>query len=191
VLHELDLALFRAINTGFSTAPFDGLARALQHPWWLWAPLVGWALWLLWRGDRHTRLFVIGAVVAVVVTDVFCAQVLKPLVGRMRPTIALEGVRMVLGRKSGFSFPSNHAANMAAAAVWFSLRYRRWWPAWVTVALIVGVSRIYAGVHYPADVLGGFAVGAAVAVATAWVFEMIEQQFERGDTAQSGNESSK
>ncbi|MDP8224170.1 MAG: phosphatase PAP2 family protein [Candidatus Lernaella stagnicola] len=178
MLYELDLRLFELINRGFTAKGLDWLAVALQDPWWLWVPLGAFAAYLLVKGGRQGRWFVLAAVVAVVLTDVFCAQVLKPLIGRPRPTIALEGVRMLLGRKSGFSMPSNHAANIAAAALLFSIRYRRLAPVFVIVALAVGWSRVYAGVHYPLDVLLGYAIGAVFAALTMMAKDSLAKRFE-------------
>jgi undecaprenyl-diphosphatase len=83
-----------------------------------------------------------------------------------RPRPALE---VALAHAGGFSFPSGHA--MASAAVYgalavvVSLRFERarWWATTACVALVlaIGWSRIYLGVHYPSDVLAGWALGAA------------------------------
>jgi undecaprenyl-diphosphatase len=71
-----------------------------------------------------------------------------------------------------FSFPSGHAmasATLATALVLLAWRTRYHWPAVILLpafALVVGLARIYLGVHYPSDILAGFAV------AVAWVFAM-------------------
>lgn len=86
--------------------------------------------------------------------------VLKALVARPRP----EGFR--LAQASGFSFPSGHS--MAAMAffgliIWFVWRYERnprmrsgLTAAFSFIILMIGVSRVYLGVHYASDVVGGF-----------------------------------
>jgi undecaprenyl-diphosphatase len=90
------------------------------------------------------------------------------------------------------SFPSGHS--MAAALIWPALaallaRADRRSSRGVQVYLmgvalavtgIVGVSRVYLGVHYPTDVLGGWALGAAWAVATWWVAEEIDRRARPG-----------
>ena len=74
--------------------------------------------------------------------------------------------------ETSFSFPSGHAmgsATLATALILLTWRGRWHWPALVLMplfALIVGAARIYLGVHYPSDILAGFAV------AVAWVFGM-------------------
>lgn len=96
---------------------------------------------------------------AIGVTSLIVNQVVKPMVARPRPFEAVPGVRVIDGRPSSSSFPSGHAANAAAGA----LALGRIWPqgrvaAWV-IAGSIAFSRVYVGVHYPLDVLGGALVG--------------------------------
>jgi undecaprenyl-diphosphatase len=176
MLLELDVQLFRAINERWTCAAMDWLGVGLQNPWWLWPPALALAGWLLWKGDRRDRYFVLAVVLAVAASDLVCARLLKPWIGRLRPTETLEGVRALVGCKHGFSMPSNHAANLAAAAMLLAARWRRLaWPAAATV-LFVGYSRIYVGAHYPLDVLAGYAVGVIVGVIALAAWERTEPQ---------------
>ena len=107
---------------------------------------------------------------AVGAADFIASGILKELVARPRPTRVpeLEGVlHLVNGYKSGrYRFVSSHAANTMAVALLFSLIWRN---KIATVGLMLWVaancySRMYLGVHYPTDILGGLMVGALVAV---------------------------
>ena len=107
---------------------------------------------------------------AVGVADFIASGILKDLVARPRPTRVpeLEGVlHLVNGYKSGrYGFVSSHAANTMACALLFSLIWRN---KIATYGLMLWVaancySRMYLGVHYPTDILGGLMVGALVAV---------------------------
>ena len=73
--------------------------------------------------------------------------------------------------ETNFSFPSGHAVGAAAFAVAVGYSVNRWWKLtlWV-IALLVGLSRLYVGVHWPSDVLAGWAIGAltSVVVFTSW-----------------------
>lgn len=104
--------------------------------------------------------------VAVFVVD----TLIKPLVGRPRPTAipALVSHLHVLGRvppASSFSFPSGTAAACACAAAWIAIRFgRRAGIAAALLGLLLSLTRLYAGVHWPSDLVAGWVVGAAVAL---------------------------
>ncbi|MBO5013298.1 MAG: phosphatase PAP2 family protein [Paludibacteraceae bacterium] len=107
---------------------------------------------------------------AVGAADFIASGILKDWVARPRPTRVpeLEGVlHLVNGYKSGrYGFVSSHAANTMACALLFSLIWRN---KIATCGLMLWVaancySRMYLGVHYPLDILGGLTVGALVAV---------------------------
>lgn len=111
---------------------------------------------------------------AVGVADFIASGILKELVARPRPTrvLELEGVlHLVNGYRSGrYGFVSSHAANTMVCALLFSMIWRN---KIATVGLMLWVaancySRMYLGVHYPLDILGGLMVGTLVAV-TAYV----------------------
>ena len=107
---------------------------------------------------------------AVGLADFIASGILKDLVARPRPTRVpeLEGVlHLVNGYRSGqYGFVSSHAANTMAVALLFSLIWRK---KITTCGLMLWVaancySRMYLGVHYPLDILGGLMVGILVAV---------------------------
>ena len=116
---------------------------------------------------------------AVGAADFIASGILKELVARPRPTRVpeLEGVlHLVNGYRSGqFGFVSSHAANTMACALLFSLIWRN---KIATCGLMLWVaancySRMYLGVHYPTDILGGLIVGALVAVAMYQVLRVL------------------
>jgi undecaprenyl-diphosphatase len=97
--------------------------------------------------------------------------VLKQVFARARP----EGVHLVAA--GGYSFPSGHSMASAAVYLAFALVVARLRPSWapaawalaVLIALAVGVSRAYLGVHYPSDVIAGWSLGAALALGLSFL----------------------
>lgn len=115
-------------------------------------------------------VMIVAIVAAVGLSDFIASGILKDLVARPRPTRVpeLEGVlHLVNGYRSGqYGFVSSHAANTMASGLLFSLIWRN---KIATVGLMLWVavncySRMYLGVHYPLDILGGLIVGALMAV---------------------------
>jgi len=64
---------------------------------------------------------------------------------------------------TSYSFPSSHAVNIFAAAYFLSQPFKRLVPLFFGIAAIVAYSRIYIGIHYPLDVIGGAGIGLLIA----------------------------
>lgn len=97
---------------------------------------------------------------------------LKEMVAAPRPLslLGVEAVRVFDAADSAFSFPSGHSASAALVATSLWVVLPSWFRALALVLCVaVGVSRIWLGMHFPSDVLAGFASGAGVAAASAFL----------------------
>ena len=165
---QWDLTLFHLINGEWSNPLFDLLMPFATNPTPFLIPLilvgVGLSLW----GGRKGRLLLAMALLLLVVSN-GVSELLKLWVQRPRPCQALEAVRVLVGCSGrSFSFPSSHAVNISAQALLFAYFYRPLVVPLLLVAALVGYSRVYVGVHYPADVLAGFLVGLSCAGLLIW-----------------------
>src|SRR3954449_3239559 len=93
--------------------------------------------------------------------------VLKQLFGRVRPDLEnLQSQRRLRREPGSLSFPSGHSSSAAAFVTGVAMESPLAGVALAPVAFGVGYSRVHVGVHYPGDIMAGFAVGGAVAAAT-------------------------
>jgi undecaprenyl-diphosphatase len=92
----------------------------------------------------------------------YIASFLKTVIGRPRPFVIFTDANLLCGIEKSFSFPSNHAAFAFMAATILSAFFSRWRALLYLLAAAVGFSRIYIGVHYLSDVIGGAVLGMAV-----------------------------
>jgi len=141
------------------------------------------AAWWTSRSSRRASRAVAGVLWAAggtVVAWVVAHFVLKPVVAERRPYLALAHVEVLLTRTHGYSFPSGHAT-VAGAVIAGLLLARR--PIAATIASVLGLffcfGRVYTGMHYPFDVLGGLAVGAVVMLLTFPVAVPLLDRFDR------------
>ncbi|HMI29198.1 MAG TPA: phosphatase PAP2 family protein [Gaiellaceae bacterium] len=103
-------------------------------------------------------------VVAIALAD-WSATGIKALVDRPRPPSRYPEPKTLVPVPHDAAFPSGHAATSFAAATMLSFAFPRFAPALVLLAAAVAFSRVYVGVHYPLDVIGGAALGALIAIA--------------------------
>jgi undecaprenyl-diphosphatase len=181
-LMALDRAVASALHRSALGHPvLTHLNRVLTDwvwdPWTMRALLVATVGWLLWRGERLLAVWVV--VVGAVGTA--AQQGLKAAVGRRRPTWPdpVDSAHYA-------AFPSGHAVTATVVCgllLWLLHRYgagRVVWRVAVTVSVVsvvgVGLTRIWLGVHWPSDVVGGWLLGALMVALAVVSYE----RFGRG-----------
>jgi len=178
-LFRWDVNFFYLINSRTQNAFFDLIMPVLSDiDLWRW-PLIAVIVAVTIFGKRRARITILAALVAVALSDQLSSGLLKPLVCRPRPSHVLEGVRLLAGRGGRYGFPSSHAANVFSAWIVLALRHPRLKYALAVIPLGVAYSRVYMGVHYPLDVIGGALLGLGVGLGLAALAGLTRRWEER------------
>ena len=176
---EIDRSVFDAV-AGWSSPLLDKIMPALSIAASfsrLWMAIA--ALFAVFGGTKGRKTAVEG-MAAIGVTSFLANVVLKGLTDRPRPTDPVPEERE-LKKPDSSSFPSGHTASAAAFSGVVDRAYPALWVPINTLAGAVGFSRVYTGVHYPGDVLGGWILGKAV----AWGVDRVARRLGLGGSATS------
>jgi undecaprenyl-diphosphatase len=147
----------------------------------IWLPLFALAIWGFWKEKNWLFwLPLVFIALALTISDQIASSLMKPFFERFRPSHSPEIghlIRLYEGYKGGkYGFVSAHAATSFATAVFvfqfFKTTTRRWigflYLAW---AVLFSYTRIYLGVHYLGDILGGALLGTLTAFFCFWLFQ--------------------
>ncbi|MBO5445333.1 MAG: phosphatase PAP2 family protein [Muribaculaceae bacterium] len=166
ILSSIDDQILLFFN-GNHTAFLDSFMSLITGKW-IWIPFYLLLVDMIFRklGPKYALMVLLSVVLAIVMTDQICASVIRPYIGRLRPcnpdNPIYQYITIVNGiSPGGYSWPSCHAANTFALATLLSLvfRIRVFTLGIFAWAVMVSVSRLYLGVHYPTDILCGAAFG--------------------------------
>jgi undecaprenyl-diphosphatase len=178
-LNHLDTALFLFFNRDLACPVLDPFFTTITNGrFWIIPGLLMATAFVL--KERKAALWaLIMAAITVALSDQITCAIIKPLVHRLRPcnpSVMIEGGRFLLGLKTSLSFPSAHAANWFAQAMLFTLLYPRRGFWFFLCAAAVAYSRIYVGVHYPIDVLGGAVLGVVIGAAVFFAWRTVAKR---------------
>jgi len=181
-LRSIDQAIFHLFNIQMTNPAFDIFFPAITdlHKTNIFRIVFLPVLLILWIYLYRLRGLAMAVLLTISLglTDLFGAMAKRHWM-RSRPfSVELDFIQR--SGAGGFSFPSNHAANMFCAACFLSAFFPRFRILFFTIAILVCISRVYNGVHYPSDVLGGAIIGTFFGIFGSKVAQQIVQWLKGG-----------
>lgn len=165
-LLTLDTQIFQLINLSYHNIILNNLAVIVSYFGTLGVIALILLLFLFFdkrKGKKIAILLLIGAVLSVIFVWSIKYSILRP-----RPYTVIPNV-VLLGIESDSSFPSGHSVNSAYMAYILAKECNN--KYFLIIPILVGLSRIYMGVHYPSDVLCGILLGILIAIISEYIFD--------------------
>ena len=167
-MEKWNIAIFNFIHNWSGRSVFADVAGIVFAEYLPYLLVLGFLV-LVFREPGARRKFYLFAegVLAVILARGIISESIYFFFHTVRP-YAFFGFAPLIG-ESGSSFPSGHMAWFfaLALAVWFADRKWGWW--YLALSFIMGIARIYVGVHWPFDILGGIVIGLASALFVHWM----------------------
>lgn len=169
LLYSIDLTIFYFINHTLSTPILDKIFPFITDiKNWHIAYIILLGI-CFFKGGRIGKIAVLGVLLLITVSDQVSSSLLKHWIGRIRPCEALSDVNLLAVCTGSYSFPSSHAVNNFAAAMFFVKLFPKFKWLLFSVAAIIALSRPYVGVHYPSDIIGGAVIGCVIGYVFAYL----------------------
>ena len=148
-----------------------------------WIPFYAFLIYLIFKQKGKEGFWILLSIAMLItMADQGSVQLFKNIFERLRPCHVLEHVRLVTERCGGqFGFVSSHASNAFALAIFLGkiLANKKWFIGLFIWATLVAYSRVYVGVHYPLDILGGMLWGTFVALVMFNMYQLFREKFVR------------
>lgn len=183
-LLQFDTELFLKIHLGLTNTFFDFLMPLLRKPTF-WIPLYAFIVIYSIAAYKKKGVFIIVMIlVTFAIGDLTASRLIKKNVKRIRPCNEVALSNQIVHRVAcgtGYSFPSSHATNHFAIAVFLiGTFYRRWKPV-VPLAILwaasISFAQVYVGVHYPIDVTCGAILGILIGLLTTFIYKKYQHKF--------------
>ncbi len=172
VIINVDKKIFTFFNSSIANPVFDIFFPIITNQdIWIIPILLGIII-LSIRGGTKGRIASIVLIIGVILADYSSAQIIKPYFQRLRPSHdILDQIRLLVPKGGRYGFVSSHAANMYVSATILGYFYSKQKRLFFTIASLVAFSRVYVGVHYPADIVFGGLLGYGLGwiTITSWV----------------------
>lgn len=192
-LVDIDKQVMLALN-GSNSLYLDGVMKIYTSTA-VWIPVALVLLFIVLKNNspRGSLLTVLAVALTIVATDQVSSNLIKPLVGRLRPCNDPSIMHLIDTfngyRSGGYSFTSSHACNSFGIFTVVSLiiRNRTLSLSLLLWAVINSFSRIYLGVHYPGDILCGALLGAALGGMVYLAYNFIRKRIENSSVRITAN----
>jgi len=156
-LHLIDISILQLVNLSFHNIILDNIFLMISNMGTIIFWIVISILLYLFGNEKGKKIATKMIIILVITTAI--TSLVKIIVMRPRPYVELTNL-ILLDLGTDYSFPSGHTTTSTAMAFTLSKEYHKWIV--MIIPLIVAFSRMYIGVHYPSDVLGGFLLGIGI-----------------------------
>jgi len=180
--YNIDSWLLHFINNTLSNPLFDKFFPFITEVKNWYVAYIILFLILVIKGGRIGRIASIALIILIIASDQFSSFFLKNLIARVRPCNVFTDLNVLVTCTESFSFPSSHAVNNFAAAMFFAKIFPRLKWSFFIVATLLAFSRPYVGVHYPLDIVGGALIGLFFGYIFAFLVLKIDNLFTQRKT---------
>lgn len=158
LLQSLDQLLLQFINLSYHDIFLDNFVLLISYMgvafFWIIVAII-----LYFKGNEKGKSVAKKMIIILIMVTII-TQLIKILIMRPRPYTELSNL-VVLATESDYSFPSGHTSTSVSMIYVLAKEYDNYF-LWI-IPIIIGLSRLYLGVHYPSDILGGFLIGLVIA----------------------------
>ncbi len=170
-LKSIDVVLFNLINQN-GLIEIDYIMQIISNKF-VWIPLYLYLVYIIYKKFKNKFFKILSSLIILIfLADYGSVKLFKEIFERLRPCYALDYIRLVGDCGGQYGFISSHAANSFALAFYIGFLFKRFnlFAFLFSWSVIIGYSRIYLGVHYPFDVLGGMLWGLFVSLFTYFIY---------------------